>query len=79
MLSSSYLLVNKTEKGNANLHAQVMQAEESRLQQNEAGGEEEPKAQGQVVSLTPLWSMERVKGCNDATRKLRLHRFGNLL
>lgn len=62
-----YLLVNKAKKGDADLHAEVMQSKDGRLQQKEAGSEEEAKAQGQVESLTSLWSMERVKGSNDAT------------
>lgn len=40
-LFSLYLLVYKTEKGNADLHAQMMQAKDGRLQQEEAGYEEE--------------------------------------
>lgn len=78
-MSSLYLLVYETEKGNADLHPQVMQAKDGRLQQEEACREKEAEAQGQEVSLAPLRSMERVKGGNDTTQKLRLHRLGSLL
>lgn len=35
-----YLLIYETEKGNADLHAQMMQSKDGRLQQEEADGEE---------------------------------------
>lgn len=79
ILCSPYLLVYETEEGNADLHAQVVQAEDGRLQQEKASGEEEAEAQSQEVSLAPLRSMEGVKGGNDPTQKLRLHRLGSLL
>lgn len=56
-----------------------MQAKDGRLQQEEAGCEEEAEAQGQEVALWPLRSMEGIKGGNDATQKLRLYRFRCLL
>lgn len=56
-----------------------MQAKDGGLQQEEAGGEEEGEAQGQEVTLTPLRGVERVKGGDDATQELRLHRLGRLL
>lgn len=56
-----------------------MQAKDGRLQQEEAGSEEETQAQGQEVPLAPLGGMERVKGSNDTTQQLRLHRLGSLL
>ena len=56
-----------------------MQAKDGRLQQKKAGSEEEAEAQSQEVSLAPLRSVERIKGGDDATQKLRLHRLGSLL
>lgn len=69
----SYLLVNKTKKSNANLHAKVMKAENGGLQENETSSEEKAQSQGQVVSLLSLWRMEWIEGSNNASRKLRLH------
>lgn len=78
-LNSPYFLVYETEQGNADLHAQVVQAKDGRLQQQEPGSEEEAEAQGQEVSLATLRSMEWVKRGNDAAQKLRLHSLGSLL
>lgn len=75
----AHLPVYETEEGNADLHAQVMQAKDGRLQQEEANGEEKAQAQGQVVPLAPLRSVGRVKRGNDSAQKLRLHSLGSLL
>lgn len=56
-----------------------MQAKDGRLQQEEAGNEEEAESQGQEVSLAPFCSIDRVKRGNDSTKKLRLHSLGSLL
>lgn len=77
--SSPHLLVYETEECDADLHAQVVQAEDGGLQQEEAGGEEEAEAEGQEVSLTSLRSVERVEGGDDAPEELRLHRLRSLL
>lgn len=79
MLSSSYLLIYKTKDGNADLHAQVMQTKDGRLQQEEAGNEEQAEAQGQEVPLTPFCGINWVKRGNDPTQKLRLHSLRCLL
>lgn len=74
-----HLLVYEAEQGDADLHAQVVQAEDGGLQQQEAGGEEEAEAQGQEVALAALRGVERVEGGDDAAEELRLHRLGHLL
>lgn len=67
ILSSSYLLIYQTEDGDADLHAQVMQAKDGRLQKEETGNKEEAKSQGQEVSLAPFCSIDWVKRGNDST------------
>lgn len=79
ILCSPYLLIYETEKGDADLHAQVVQAKDGRLQQQKAGDEEEAEPQSQEVSLAPLRSVEGIEGSYDATQKLRLHCLGGLL
>lgn len=77
--ASTHLLVYEAKEGDADLHAQVVQAEDGRLQQQEAGDEEEAEPQGEVVALAPLGCVEGVKGGDDSPRQLRLHRLGGLL
>lgn len=57
----------------------MVQAKDGRLQQQEAGDEEEAEPQGKVVALAPLGGVEGVKGGDDAPRQLRLHRLGSFL
>jgi len=78
-LSCVYLLINETEERDADLHAQVVQAEDGGLQEEEAGGEEEAEAQRQVVSLGALWGVEGVERGDDPPQQLWLDRLGSLL
>lgn len=68
-----HLLVDEAEEGDANLHAQVMQAKDGRLQKQEACSEEQAEAKCQEVALAALRRVEGVEGGDDAAQELRLH------
>lgn len=75
----TYLLVDEGEQSDSDLHAQVVQAKDGRLEEQEASGEEKAQAQGQEVALRPLSCMERVELGNDAPQELRLNSFRGFL